>query len=167
MQYLHRYQCGTTILDLELNEPEPLNAEIEVMNFQDFSSDKYTYSISPTSSCSRFENGQAQLLKLGNINTNSSGTKYILPGISTGDLQRIAGNIYSKKHIGVIGRIEVIGAPQIRLGDGIKLGNECFETLSRNDTIFQVIEFEHIYNMNEGFISRIGIKEYMPVSSKS
>ncbi len=167
MQYLHRYQCGTTITDLELNKPEPLNAEIEVMNFQDFSSDQYTYSISPTSSCSRFENGQAKLLKFGNINTKSSGTKYILPGISTGDLQKIARNIYSKKHHGIIGRIEVIGAPQIRLGDGIKLENECFEMLSRNDTIFQVIEIEHIYNMNEGFISRIGIQEYISASSKS
>ena len=76
-------------------------------------------------------------------------------------------NIYSKKHHGIIGRIEVIGAPQIRLGDGIKLENECFEMLSRNDTIFQVIEIEHIYNMNEGFISRIGIQEYISASSKS
>lgn len=158
MQYLHRYQCGTTILDLEFNKPEPLNAEIEVMNFQDFSSDQYSYSISPTSSCSRFENVRSKLLKFGNINTKSSGTKSILSGFSAGDLQKIARNIHSKKHIGIIGRIEVIGAPQIRLGDGIKLENVNFEELSMKDTIFQVIEIEHIYNMNEGFISRIGIQ---------
>lgn len=158
VQYLHRYQSSATILDLELNKPEPLNAEIEVMNFQDFSSDQYTYSISPTSSCSRFENGQAQLFNFGNINTKSSGTKYILSGFSTRDLQKIGRKINSKKYHGIIGRIEVIGAPQIRLGDGIKFETESFGKQSMKDTIFQVIEIEHIYNMNEGFISRIGIQ---------
>ncbi len=165
--YLHRLQNGSGIIDIHMTKSEPSIAELEIMNVQVFSANQYTYSISPSRSFILGKNGFDQLMKIGSINSRSPMRKYLLSWFSKGDLHKIARNLYSKYNSGITGVIDAIGSPQIRLCDGIKIEIMEFEQVSVKDTIFKVIKIEHIFNMVEGYITKIGVDEYVPKSSKS
>ncbi len=56
-------------------------------------------------------------------NTSETGvpTRYILPRVTKDDAEKIADNLLISGNPGLSGTITIIGAPQVRLGDGVKI----------------------------------------------
>jgi hypothetical protein len=87
--------------------------------------------------------------------------KRLLTHFSKNDLIRIRDNLTKKFKKRLIGRLEIIGSPQIRLNDGVRLHNIQIEKFEIDKIIFKVVRVEHLFNMLNGYVTRIYLEELL------
>jgi hypothetical protein len=138
-QLTHTVYFGVNTIDLELDVKTRTQTSMEIITLAD-SEGEEVFTIEPpvgTSSGSGADNGSTE--------TGSSSTegpeKQVFPRITKDDADKIAEVIVRRSSGGLNGKITVIGSPQIRLGDGLKIqgqvyGKKPFGNLNSTSTEF-------------------------------
>ena len=130
---------------------------MEIINFRSSGEEQDATQIEPAWSVSEGEGGgEAE----GEV------ARYSVPHVSRQVAGTIATNLLNRINKGLLAEVKVTGAPQIRLGDGLKFEGQLFEqepfTATSSSPKFQVQRVVHTLNTDEGFLTRLVLQERAP-----
>ena len=156
-RYLFEFRYGLNIIDLQLEVSKQDKEELVIINPIDISPVHSNYTITPAQIKSNLGPNMKKILNIPDHNSDKSLKKSILTNISKIELKDVFENISRQRKRRSFGKLEVIGSPQVRLGDGVKIRGVNFD-----DKVFKITCVEHSFNMTDGFVTRIGLEEYLP-----
>jgi hypothetical protein len=164
-RYIHEFVYGLNIVDIEIEKAVYRTRNLEIINPVDSSVSQGTYTLTPIKINNEIEGDFNDNLpiRLNDLSVHPL-KKYILTNYSVNDLGKIRNCLTRKCKDRLIGRLEVIGDPQVRLNDGVRIKKFELDGVKIEDKIFIVKRVEHFLNMTDGFVTRIGIEED-PMSS--
>jgi protein-arginine deiminase len=128
-QLTHTVYFGVNTMDMELNIKNRTETNVEIISLADSEGDE-VFTIEPPVGTSNSASGEST------SGSSGEGTeKQVLPRFTKDDSDKIAEVIVRRNTPGLSGKITVIGSPQIRLGDGLKVigqiyGKSPFGTLN-------------------------------------
>ncbi len=160
--YKHKVLFDERLIDVQFEMFENKYGGIEVVCLKPFSDDS-VHTIDPVKIEYRPPNGNGSDKPLN---------RYKLSHVTREDAEKVAENLFNLEANPIIGEIKSLGAPQIRIGDGVKFEGEIFErmpfeNISLNDgssekqiteITFHVSEVQHKYDTVEGLVTKVKLK---------
>jgi outer membrane protein OmpA-like peptidoglycan-associated protein len=163
--YKHTFTFGSDLMECEFELSAGKCSAVEITGFI-AQSDDLTHTIDPP---------KVEFTPETGADSNLPKQIFKLPHVTREDAEKIAENLYWRLNRRLTGKIKVLGSPQVRLGDGIKIAGEVydvepfanfnFDTDNSGDQAtlesktLQVVKVNHRFNHNDGFISRLDLAE--------
>jgi outer membrane protein OmpA-like peptidoglycan-associated protein len=162
--YKHLLTFGKDIIEADFELSAPHLSTVEITGFIS-ASDDLTHTIEPPVVEFTPEDGSdpdlpKKIFKISHVTRE--------------DAEKIAENLYWRINQQLIGKLKILGSPQVRLGDGIKITGEVNEIEpfqnfdfaagsssgeNLGSIIFQVTKINHKFNNTDGFISLLNLAE--------
>jgi len=156
-QVLHTLKFNRDIISWEFQGSKGPVSKVELINFRSSGEEQDAVQIEPTWSISEGEGGGEEEGEVARVSVPHVSRK-VAATIATNLLNRISG--------GLIAQVKISGAPQIRLGDGVKFEGLLFEQepfkASSETPKFHVRRVVHTLNTDEGFLTRLVLQERSP-----
>jgi hypothetical protein len=154
-RYLFEFRYGLNIIDLQLKLSNQDQDKLVIINPIDISPAHSNYTITPVQIKSDFEPDLKTILNIPAMNSDKSLKTKILTNISKSELRDVFKNLSRQRKSRSFGKLEVIGSPQVRLGDGVKV-----KGINIDDKVFKITQVEHSFNMTDGFLTKIDLEEH-------
>ena len=183
-QLIHPIYFGVNVLNMELDIKKKGPSNIEITSLADTEGDEIFTINPPTGTSGGGGNG-------GGESSGEGAEKIVLPRFTKDDADKIAQALVSRNNGGLNGSLTIIGTPQVRLGDGVKIkghiyGKKPFSQIdtqsseydasytaeevegsssqsgSGGETLFKISGIRHLFNDEIGFISKLSITEAAP-----
>jgi outer membrane protein OmpA-like peptidoglycan-associated protein len=188
-QIFHEIYFGANVIDMELDIKPKKLTEIEITTLADSEGDEILTTEPPTGKKGGDDGGSGGVTSTGSSSHLIIGKKkLVLPRVSKEDAEKIAEILLTRYNSGLKGNMTVIGSPQVRLGDGVKvLGyikgkkpfprinnppsdyDESYSTDSESEegggssggeeTTFKITGIMHLFNDKIGFITKLALAE--------
>jgi len=153
---LFEFEHGVNVIEIQLELSDRNQKAVEIIDPQSISPNHTNYTIMPTHINSTLIPGMAEVPDLQSLRSDQPKDRKIITKISKRDLIDVFTNLSRRRKNRYHGNIKHIGSPQVRLTDGAKVIG-----LNMDDKVFKIIRVEHIFNMTDGFVTRIGVEEYI------
>ena len=159
--YKHKIEFDRNLVDINFEQSAEKYSGVEVVSYIPFS-EKQAHTIDPV---------KVVYPSTGSDTTGKPLDRHKLSHITREDAEKIAENIHRFNTGKIRGGIKLLGAPQIRIGDGIKFSGPDLEQLpfsnikfdakgsthSISDILFQVTEVQHKFDTVEGYITKLNL----------
>lgn len=162
--YKHVFTFGKDLIACDFELSRGKASSVEIFGFKPFSDDT-VHTIDPP---------KVEFTPSNGGDTDLPKKVFKLSHITREDAEKIAENLYYRINRQLIGKIKVLGSPQVRLGDGAMIQGDIydkqpFENLDFTDDsgnksdldkkVFQVAKVNHRFNDAEGFVTRLEFVE--------
>jgi len=184
-QYVHNFYFGLDIINFEMEERRKDISSLDIVSFSDYGEEtECLYSIERSVVDQRIPDDE------GDLKAEGREVRY-LPFTPKKSAETIAHNLLKSLNPHPRGTLTVIGAPHVRLNDGLRLAGRFFnefpmtgvvESGSRWDAVygeekpeedrgsgkvFHVTGVTHIFDLEQGFISVLDIVKREPLAYRA
>lgn len=157
--YKHNIVYDMSLVDIGFETIADKYSGVEVVSFMPLSDD-FVHTIEPV---------KVEFKPPGSDGSKLPLRRYKISHITREDAEKIAENLYWRENRLISGNIKLFGAPQIRVGDGLKfegelLGQTPFEHIKFNDggsdkkieeIMFQVAQVQQKFDTSEGYTTNL------------
>jgi hypothetical protein len=158
--YKHELEFGKDIIGCDFEISEGRYSAVKVIGFKSFGDDPVDTIEPPDVEFTPTDGGDPELP----VKT------FKISHITREDAEKVAENLYYSLNRNLIGKVVVLGSPQIRLGDGVQIAGSIndvspYQSLDfgsgtggeegLESKVFQVNKINHRFNNKEGFITRL------------
>ncbi len=162
--YKHELTFGKDLVACDFELSLGKASSVEIIGFKPFSDDTVHTIDPPKIEYTPSTGGDPELPK----------KVYKLSHVIREDAEKIAENLYNYLNRQLVCKTKVLGAPQVRLGDGVQIKGNIYDTppfenfefkddggskVDLDSKIFQVIKVNHRFNDAEGFVTRFELGE--------
>ena len=163
--YKHTFTFGRDLIACDFERTAPKASAVEIISLMPFSDDP-VHTIDPP---------KVEFTSASDTDPEIPKRVFKISHVTREDAEKIAENLFWRINRQIKGKLKVLGAPQVRIGDGIRIagdiyGVEPFENFkfsssgsggeeSLDAKIFQISKINHKFNDMDGFITRVDLVE--------